>query len=457
MIRKISSDTSELKEAFVRCTCLPDDVNKLKLETTNLKTKQQTDADLLNKIPPVKQYLFRKIGDQYIVYTTFPTHFSLDYDRSIEKNVLFDKFIQTDKCIPVFFDVIEALTTTLSVMKKNNFTHTDIKPANLVVGFDEAQTAYKGVKVIDFGGDFEGPWDLNTYIVTPTYTYLNETTYGNFKYFALNSSGVIVNDKYVTQQIRKKFSFNDPIRIAMFQTFLTLVELTSMNNMHHFSLNKKAFKPLFQYQMENDVKFRCLTDLCMMVFAKWCFIDDLTNFGPDAFVETATSILDSLLERHRSQIGRFAKLKYKTISSINESPFFKLLLGKVAKLTPKMDAEWNNHFSEDDFVRFVNGKRKQKGGSGGDGALLLKALLQSFSGDGNIMQTELNVALNLIHIGFKDAMAQIRKSQTMNRWRGGDGTKKPLSEYNKFVSAHLRPGTNMKQVAELWHAKKRAS
>jgi hypothetical protein len=74
------------------------------------------------------------------------------------------------------------------------------------------------------------------------------------------------------------------------------------------------------------------------------------------------------------------------------------------------------------------------------------------------VQADLNMALKIIHIGFKDANAHImRKTQSTPKWRGGDVTKKPLSEYNKFVSAHLRPGTSMKQVAELWHAKQTAS
>jgi hypothetical protein len=291
----VSEDT---KDAFERCTCIPREVGPI--FENNFQINELRDHVIKTRDKSTGSITESEV--KYIVYTTFPISKDLNVaansvnlntmNNFAERTGLFE-FRSSDSFIRVYHDIIEAWTTTLDIMRISGFAHTDIKLDNIILGFDD--TAYQGVKVIDFGldfkyvapGRFRFPFSTEGYPLEITVLEMEKIEFialqlglpdkDPFKYFITTMS----------DGGNKEYQILNPIQLAHYQVLSSLFLLTS----------KIAFKSeyLFKNHLESNPSFATFVELSQMVLLKW-FVDPPERCGPSEFINTAREVLKLLVD-----------------------------------------------------------------------------------------------------------------------------------------------------------------
>ena len=284
----VSDDT---KQAFERCTCIPGN-----------NTPELIDADLepLRDYVNRLMYAKRNTPRKYIVYTTFPISTDLlnlavivdtryiDQTNKFIRASNFNAFRDDPDFYKVYYDIIESYTSTLDIMQTVDIFHTDVKLDNIIIGFEKG--VYQGVKVIDFGVDFEeGTRTGMTRVNKSTYFQWSDSEKQNLHRIASKLGyGEDPSKSFLLSNWgQTSYEFENATQRAHYDVLFCLQQLTS--NITY----KTDF--LFKPQMSTKLGFATFVELSEIVFLQWC-ITPPKRCGPSQFIKTATDALKRIVK-----------------------------------------------------------------------------------------------------------------------------------------------------------------
>ena len=369
--------TDETKHAIQRCTCLPtnNDIlinsvsNGRKIETVidvneDLISQMQADINRIldnqpkNIKPPEKPLTcptFTPLFDpknkkRILVYTTFENSICIS-DKKLSTLPFFQN---PETAVLPYYDLVEALITTMYMLDKLNLNHYRIEPDHFIVGYNTAG-GYLGVKIVEFSSlhkyyrhksksnvvnQFSDVqirfWNSST--INHHYTMLEHKD--ELELFATNLLGTKISLRFKLAQYmasKPTYGFHRLIDTAHYQTLLTLLYVTEFQDFNKITGLKRQ-SSLFSDQMKASDKFRVFVRLSLMVVVSW-LVKTPDEISPEFFLKTLKDMLKIVVREP------FTKWERVQIRTFDKCPvFLQRLLSRIHPNFVAVTGRWRNNY-----------------------------------------------------------------------------------------------------------------